>query len=149
MFFNFVFILSSGCFDRSPEIITGFFPISPSPHCAELKPEPTADGEPEPAATDEPLPVTATELRIASEPEPMTLDQVREPATELAKVDTAMNSRSAEGSSTHCTMAKGKLCSMDWDWETHYIAKPKVLGHPLLMKGLTTLVISMSTNLNV
>jgi len=26
---------------------------------------------------------------------------------------------------------------------------PKVLGHPLLMKGLTTLVISMSTNLNV
>ncbi len=26
---------------------------------------------------------------------------------------------------------------------------PNVLGHPLLMKGLTTLVISMSTNLNV
>ncbi len=26
---------------------------------------------------------------------------------------------------------------------------PKVLGHPLLMKGLTTLVISISTNLNV
>jgi len=26
---------------------------------------------------------------------------------------------------------------------------PKVLDHPLLMKGLTTLVISMSTNLNV
>ncbi len=32
-----------------------------------------------------------------------------------------------------------------------YIKKilPQVLGHPLLMKGLTTLVISMSTNLNV
>ncbi len=30
-----------------------------------------------------------------------------------------------------------------------YTILPKVLGHPLLMKGLTTLVISMSTNLNV
>ncbi len=32
---------------------------------------------------------------------------------------------------------------------TVYTILPKVLGHPLLMKGLTTLVISMSTNLNV
>ncbi len=31
---------------------------------------------------------------------------------------------------------------------THTVS-PNVLGHPLLMKGLTTLVISMSTNLNV
>ncbi len=31
--------------------------------------------------------------------------------------------------------------------DIHYL--PKVLGHPLLMKDLTTLVISMSTNLNV
>ncbi len=30
-----------------------------------------------------------------------------------------------------------------------YTILPKVLGHPLLMKGLTTLVISMSTNINV
>ncbi len=30
-----------------------------------------------------------------------------------------------------------------------YTILPKVLGHPLLMKGLTTLVISMSINLNV
>ncbi len=30
-----------------------------------------------------------------------------------------------------------------------YTTLPKVLGHPLLMKGLTTLVISMSSNLNV
>ncbi len=30
-----------------------------------------------------------------------------------------------------------------------YTILPKVLGHPLLMKGLTTSVISMSTNLNV
>ncbi len=30
-----------------------------------------------------------------------------------------------------------------------YTIFPKVLGRPLLMKGLTTLVISMSTNLNV
>jgi len=27
MFFNFVFILSFGCFDGSPEIVTGLFPI--------------------------------------------------------------------------------------------------------------------------
>ncbi len=30
----------------------------------------------------------------------------------------------------------------------HYTAK-SILGHPLLMKGLTTLLISMSTNLNI
>ncbi len=30
-----------------------------------------------------------------------------------------------------------------------YTILPKVLGHPLLMKGLIILVISMSTNLNV
>ncbi len=30
-----------------------------------------------------------------------------------------------------------------------HIILPKVFSHPLLMKGLTTLVISMSTNLNV
>ncbi len=30
-----------------------------------------------------------------------------------------------------------------------YTILPKVLGHPFLTKGLTTLVISMSTNLNV
>ncbi len=30
-----------------------------------------------------------------------------------------------------------------------YTILPKVLGHPLLMKGLTSLVISISTNLNV
>ncbi len=30
-----------------------------------------------------------------------------------------------------------------------YTILPKVLGHPLAMKGLTTLVISMSTDLNV
>ncbi len=32
---------------------------------------------------------------------------------------------------------------------SYYTILPKVLGHPLLMKGLTTLVISMSTNFNV
>ncbi len=30
-----------------------------------------------------------------------------------------------------------------------YTILPKLLGHPLLMKGLTTLVISISTNINV
>ncbi len=33
--------------------------------------------------------------------------------------------------------------------ESTYTILAKVLGHPLLMKGLTTLVISMSTNLYV
>ncbi len=35
------------------------------------------------------------------------------------------------------------------DFRVIYTILPKVLGHPVLMKSLTTLVISMSTNLNV
>ncbi len=34
-------------------------------------------------------------------------------------------------------------------WMDRYTILSNVLGHPLLMKGLNTLVISMSTNLNV
>ncbi|KAL0149931.1 hypothetical protein M9458_054763, partial [Cirrhinus mrigala] len=59
-------------------------PDPPSPCSVEQQLEPTADGEPEPIATNEPSPKDATELRIATEPEPMTSDQVHEPATELA-----------------------------------------------------------------
>lgn len=88
-------------------------PSPQSPRCAEPKPKPTADGEPEPAATDEPLPWRATELRIASELKPDQSDQVREPATELATVENAMNGESTEGSSTHCIMAEGDQLSMD------------------------------------
>ncbi len=41
-----------------------------------------------------------------------------------------------------CKLLTSTVCTI-------YTILPKVLGHPLLMKGLTTLVISMSTNLNV
>ncbi|KAL1258304.1 hypothetical protein QQF64_011548 [Cirrhinus molitorella] len=75
-------------------------PSPPSPRCTEPQPEPTADGEPEPKATDEPSPRSATELRIASEPEPKESDQVREPATEHATVENASDSESAECSPT-------------------------------------------------
>ncbi len=88
-------------------------PSLPSPHSAEHKPEPTGDGEPEPAATDDPSPVTATVLRIASEPEPVTSDQVWEPTTELAMGKSVMDSESAEGSSAPCTMAEVELNSED------------------------------------
>ncbi|KAL0176624.1 hypothetical protein M9458_028954, partial [Cirrhinus mrigala] len=60
-------------------------PSPTSPHSAERQPEPTADGEPKPSATDEPSPRGAKELRIPPEPEPITSDQVREPATPLVK----------------------------------------------------------------
>ncbi len=83
-------------------------PSPPSPHCAELKPESTVDGET--AVTDEPSPHGATELRIAAEPELfMTSDQVREPATTPAKTEKAMDRETAERSSAHCTMGEGEL----------------------------------------
>ncbi|KAI2650829.1 Translation initiation factor IF-2 [Labeo rohita] len=47
-------------------------PSLPASQHAEFEPEPTADDEPEPRAT---------EPKIATEPEPYTSDQVREPAT--------------------------------------------------------------------
>ncbi len=45
-----------------------------------------------------------------------------------------------------------KFLSMHITYQNYiliYTILPKVLGHPLLMKGLSTLVICMSTNLNV
>ncbi|KAI2653845.1 Accumulation-associated protein [Labeo rohita] len=59
-------------------------PSPPSPRSAAHQLEPTVDREPEPIMTDEPSPKNATELRIATEPEHKTSDQVLEPATELA-----------------------------------------------------------------
>ncbi|KAL0176876.1 hypothetical protein M9458_029206, partial [Cirrhinus mrigala] len=55
-------------------------PSQPPPRLAEPEPEPTADGEPEPKAT-EPSALGVTEREIATEPEPIESDQVREPAT--------------------------------------------------------------------
>ncbi|KAL1249397.1 hypothetical protein QQF64_020402 [Cirrhinus molitorella] len=108
-------------------------PSPPSPRCVEQQPEPTADGEPEPHATDEPSPRSATELRIASEPEPRESDQVREPATEHATVENATDSESVEWSSAHCTKAEGELITylglLDLeneliDWETELELDP-------------------------
>ncbi|KAL0181141.1 hypothetical protein M9458_023547, partial [Cirrhinus mrigala] len=83
-------------------------PVSnpPSPHSMELQPKPTADGEPKPSATDEPSPSRATELRIAPKPEPVTSDQVREPAILLATEGITVERKEAEESPAHCTSAE-------------------------------------------
>ncbi len=83
-------------------------PSPPSPRYAERMPEPTADGEPEPAATDEPSPHGATVLRIATEPEMMSV-KVCEPAATPATRENTADSESAERSSAHCTAAEGEL----------------------------------------
>ncbi|KAI2649080.1 Mitochondrial intermediate peptidase [Labeo rohita] len=72
-------------------------PSSPSSHCTEQKPEPTADREPMVATINEASPRRVTELEIAPLPEPHGLsDQVCEPATAL------------------CTIPEGDLSSMDY-----------------------------------
>ncbi len=68
-------------------------PRPPSLRGAEHKPDPSADREPEPepVATDEPSPRSATELRIAMEPEPHgSSDQVRKLATTPATKEKAV-----------------------------------------------------------
>ncbi len=60
--------------------------------------------------TDKPLPRSATELRIATEPEPHgSSDQVGEPATTPATREKAVDSDNAERSSAPCTVAEGEL----------------------------------------
>ncbi|KAI2662997.1 Opioid growth factor receptor [Labeo rohita] len=75
-------------------------PSQPSPRHAEHEPEPTADDEPEPRATEQ---------RIATEPEPYTSDQVREPATTTATVECCVEQERAMESPAHCTTAGGEL----------------------------------------
>ncbi len=87
-------------------------PSPPSPRAAERQPEPSA--------TDEPSPSGATVLRIAPEPEPITSDQVREPATSHATVNVTVEREGAEESPAHCTAAEGEQSQdsenlMDWD----------------------------------
>ncbi|KAI2647082.1 Obscurin [Labeo rohita] len=64
------------------------------------EPEPTADEEPEPRVT---------EPEIATEPEPYTSDQVREPATATATVECNREQVRAMESPAHCTTAGGEL----------------------------------------
>ncbi|KAI2645615.1 Sal-like protein 3 [Labeo rohita] len=66
------------------------------------------DYEPEPTADDEPEP-RATEQRIATEPEPNTSDQVREPAKTAVKVECCVEQERAMESPAHCTTAGGEL----------------------------------------
>ncbi|KAI2659252.1 Repellent protein 1 [Labeo rohita] len=75
-------------------------PSQPAPRHAEFEPEPTADDEPEPRAT---------ELKIATEPEPYTSDQVREPATSTMTGECKMEQVRAMESPAHCTTAGGEL----------------------------------------
>ncbi|KAL0177233.1 hypothetical protein M9458_026127 [Cirrhinus mrigala] len=75
-------------------------PSQPSPRHAEFEPEPIADDEPEPRATEQ---------RIATEPEPNTSDQVREPATTTATVECCVEQVRAMESPDHCTTAGGEL----------------------------------------
>ncbi|KAL0190994.1 hypothetical protein M9458_013692 [Cirrhinus mrigala] len=75
-------------------------PSQPAPRHAEFEPEPTADDEPEPRVT---------ELKIATEPEPYTSDQVREPATSTVTGECNMEQVRAMESPAHCTTAGGEL----------------------------------------
>ncbi|KAI2645558.1 Opioid growth factor receptor [Labeo rohita] len=75
-------------------------PSQPAPRHAEFEPEPTADDEPEPRAT---------ESKIATEPEPYTSDQVREPATTTTTGECKMEQVRAMESPAHCTTAGGEL----------------------------------------
>ncbi|KAL0194920.1 hypothetical protein M9458_008492, partial [Cirrhinus mrigala] len=75
-------------------------PSLPASRHAEFEPEPTADDEPEPRAT---------ESEIATEPEPYTSDQVREPATATATGECNMEQVRAMESPAHCTTAGGEL----------------------------------------
>ncbi len=84
-------------------------PSPPSPRCTEPKPKPTADGEPRPATINEPSPMRVTELEIVLDLELLRAsDQVFVPPTVIA-----MDSKSVEGSSAHCTMAEGEPSSVD------------------------------------
>ncbi|KAI2646737.1 putative RNA-directed DNA polymerase from transposon BS [Labeo rohita] len=69
-------------------------PSQPASRHAAYEPEPTADEEPEPRAT---------------EPEPYTSDQVREPATATVTVECNMEQVRAMESPAHCTTAGGEL----------------------------------------
>ncbi|KAI2659522.1 Accumulation-associated protein [Labeo rohita] len=65
-------------------------PTPKSPHCAELKPEPTDDREPIPAAINKSAQCRTIERRIAPEAEP-TSDQVQEPVTMHATREQAVD----------------------------------------------------------
>ncbi|KAL0154071.1 hypothetical protein M9458_050624, partial [Cirrhinus mrigala] len=83
-------------------------PGQPSPQFAEHEPEPTVDREPEPSVTEEPSPKGAKELRITPEPEPVTSNQVREPATMHTREEVTVECKDANEGPAHCTSAEGE-----------------------------------------
>ncbi|KAI2655582.1 Filamentous hemagglutinin [Labeo rohita] len=87
-------------------------PSQPTPQLAEPEPEPPAVREPEPRAT-EPSAMGVTAREIATEPEPIESDQVREPSTMPATVNVPVGREGAEDSTTHCTADSLKLHSLN------------------------------------
>ncbi|KAI2644540.1 Translation initiation factor IF-2 [Labeo rohita] len=77
------------------------------------QPEPTADGEPKLSATDKPLPSGATELRIAPEAEPITSDQVREPAASHATEKVIVEHEDSEEGPAHCTSEVEQILELE------------------------------------
>ncbi|KAL0203392.1 hypothetical protein M9458_001410, partial [Cirrhinus mrigala] len=100
--------VSGECPDPIQNQPTGPPRAQPTHTPTEPEPEPTADRQPEPRAT-EPSPMGVTAREIATEPEPIESDQVREPTTMPATVDVPVGREGAEDSTAHCT-AKGERC---------------------------------------
>ncbi|KAL0181836.1 hypothetical protein M9458_024242 [Cirrhinus mrigala] len=94
--------------ERAANSFSNTSQTQPPPRLAKPEPEPTVDREPEPRAT-EPSPLGVTAREIATEPEPIESNQVREPATMPAMVDVPVGREGAEDSTTHCT-AEGERC---------------------------------------
>ncbi|KAI2663417.1 Filamentous hemagglutinin [Labeo rohita] len=89
------------------ESLTAYVEAQPTiTRFTEHEPEPTADGEPEPSMTDEPSPQEATVLRISPEPEPITSNQVQEPAISHVTVEVTVAREGAEESPAHCTISE-------------------------------------------
>ncbi|KAL0168348.1 hypothetical protein M9458_036570 [Cirrhinus mrigala] len=83
----------------------------PSPtsfRSAERQPKPTADEEPKPSPIDEPLPRGATELRVTPEPEPITSNQVGEPASSHAREEFTVEHEDAKEGPAHCSSTEGE-----------------------------------------
>ncbi|KAL0166906.1 hypothetical protein M9458_038750, partial [Cirrhinus mrigala] len=84
-----------------------FYKTSPT---QDPKPSQTSpDSEAVSSATDEPSPSRATVPRIATEPEPIPSDQVREPAPVPMTVDVKVEHEGAMESPTHCTPGDKKV----------------------------------------
>ncbi|KAI2664008.1 Cell surface glycoprotein 1 [Labeo rohita] len=113
-------------------------PSQPAPRHAEFEPEPTADDEPEPRAT---------EPEIATEPEPYTSDQVREPATATVTGECKMEQVRAMASPAHCTTAGGELENNSGDLIDFFTELSTCYDQPACLEFPPTLpLLPMSTS---